>query len=281
MIRSRKFATGFRWSAIVLIVGLISWGAVRAIGEWRYSVELNRAVVALASGQSQAARDQLSSLAQRWPGRPEVEYRLGLCESILGHSDRAIEAWGRVAPSSELALPAALARGRLALESGRLSVAEESLSRAEIGAGEVADEASQLMDQVVLFEGRGRELPRRFQARQRSVADLPTLLKNHWLFDTEPLPVGPVRDRLEVMGLQAPDDDRVWLGKADVAARLGLFDEADQWLRRCEARRPDDPEVWHVRLDWALASRDLGAAERQLRQAGLGGEVIATSRASR
>ena len=49
----------------------------------------------------------------------------------------------------------------------------------------------------------------------------------------------------------APDDDRVWLALADLATRLGHFDEAADWLTRCERARPDDSDVWNARLRWA------------------------------
>ncbi len=55
------------------------------------------------------------------------------------------------------------------------------------------------------------------------------------------------------MPAQAPDDDRVWLARAHLAIRLGDFEEARQWLDRCLARRPEDPAVWRMKLQWALA----------------------------
>ena len=53
---------------------------------------------------------------------------------------------------------------------------------------------------------------------------------------------------------EAPDDDRVWLASADAATRGNRFDEAADWLARCERARPDDPAVWRARLEWARAA---------------------------
>ncbi len=52
----------------------------------------------------------------------------------------------------------------------------------------------------------------------------------------------------------APDDDRVWLGKANLAIRAGKYDEAERWLIACIGRRPEDLEVWRARLKWAMAT---------------------------
>ena len=41
----------------------------------------------------------------------------------------------------------------------------------------------------------------------------------------------------------------------------GRYDEADELLTRCEAKRPDDPDVLQARLNWALeAGRPVDAA---------------------
>ena len=49
-------------------------------------------------------------------------------------------------------------------------------------------------------------------------------------------------------------DDRVWLGRANLAMRTGDFDEAGQWLDACLKRRPEDRAVWRSRLRWAMAT---------------------------
>ena len=80
------------------------------------------------------------------------------------------------------------------------------------------------------------------------------LLKELWNVDHSPMPV-------ESWGLALEkadgDDDRVWLGRANVAIMTGRFAEAAPWLDRCAGRRPDDPAVWQARLDLAMAIGDV------------------------
>ena len=62
----------------------------------------------------------------------------------------------------------------------------------------------------------------------------------------------------------APDDDRIWLGWAALETRQGRFEEARGWLLRCLARRPTDPAVWRVWLDWARAAENESEVRRAL-----------------
>ena len=76
--------------------------------------------------------------------------------------------------------------------------------------------------------------------------------------------MGPIGEYLERFGREAPDDDRVWLGRADLATRAGRYAEADDWLKQCEARRPDDPDVCQARLFWGLEAGRLDVATHVL-----------------
>src|SRR5262249_46826340 len=59
-------------------------------------------------------------------------------------------------------------------------------------------------------------------------------------------------------------DDRIWLGRANLALKTGRFDEAARWLDACSKRRPDDPVVWRARLGLARARGDGEEAWRAL-----------------
>ena len=74
-----------------------------------------------------------------------------------------------------------------------------------------------------------------------------------WSIDRDPYPVDGITATLAKARQSAPDDDLVWLASADLAIRTGRFDEAGEWLDRCERARPDDPAVWRARLEWAKA----------------------------
>jgi hypothetical protein len=80
------------------------------------------------------------------------------------------------------------------------------------------------------------------------------LLGQHIARSTETASAELVRDFLERARGQAPDDDRIWLGKANLAIRQGFFDEAARWLDACLRRRPEDVPVRWARLDWAMAT---------------------------
>jgi hypothetical protein len=70
------------------------------------------------------------------------------------------------------------------------------------------------------------------------------VLRTRWLVDDgSASTLDAVERRLDEAGREAPDDDRVWLGRACLAIRKERLDEADEWLKKCLARRPDDPVV--------------------------------------
>ena len=58
----------------------------------------------------------------------------------------------------------------------------------------------------------------------------------------------------------APDDDRVWLGRANLAIRTGAYDEAKRWLDACLKRRPEDVPVWRAPAE--LGHRDQSTRRR-------------------
>jgi len=90
------------------------------------------------------------------------------------------------------------------------------------------------------------------------------LVRLHIQLRRETPSVETVRSFLDQVAQEAPKDDRVWLGKAKLAIRVGSYDEAAQWLDACLRRRPDDIPVWRERLDWALATHRLADVRQAL-----------------
>jgi tetratricopeptide (TPR) repeat protein len=256
------------WPALILglVALLASWAAARAFLDWQFRAALKTVNEDIARGRLIAAKGRLVDLAARWPGRGEVVLQLGLCEKRAGRIDEALEAWGRVLPGSTDAGPIALQRGKLALEHGRLTVAEESLEKALSESGVNHDEALSALARVLRLEGRLSELRNRLVKGLGHSVVPAELLRELWMLDTEPLPVQGVRAFLEKAGREVPADDRVWLGRANLATRTGLYDEASSWLHRCEGRRTRDPAVWRVRLDLAQVVGDTEAVRRLLGQ---------------
>ena len=69
-----------------------------------------------------------------------------------------------------------------------------------------------------------------------------------------PIPVEVIRADLDPAARSNPQDDRIWLGEANLAIRVGSYEEAARWLDACLRRRPEDPPVWRSRLNWAVAT---------------------------
>src|SRR4051794_19162295 len=247
-----------RLRLLIVVIGLglaaAAWLAVGAVGAWQFRTELREARSELAARRVVQAKARLDRLAKRWPGRGEVEYWLGACERAAGHTDAALAAWGRVPETAPVARLAALERGRLALESYHYALAESCLERAIPGEGEIGDEARRLLGRLHTVTGRHDDY-RRFLRREVEREPDPTAnLRTLWQIDHMPYPVERSRRELERARQVALDDDRVWLALADLATRTGRFEEAEEWLMRCERARPDDRAVWRARLDWAQAA---------------------------
>ncbi len=203
-----------------------------------------------------------------------------------GTSIAALAIWGRIAPGTSRYANATLRRARLAIDRGRFAVAEETLERTRdvfpAGSPAFAMRAN-LLQQLDLFTGQFDDLRRRVRDEWTSTARTGELLQKHFLLgNTRSFPVDALRMRLEEAGRAAPEDDRVWLGKANLATRTAQFGEADAWLKRCLERRPEDPAVWRARLEWAMASDrlpDAVEAARHLPADGLEPESLLSLRA--
>jgi tetratricopeptide (TPR) repeat protein len=250
---------------VIVGVGGAWWASAR-----RDASELSLANRELAAGQFEAARARLLRLAERRPDQPEVAFALGNCEAKLGHIDAAMDAWDRVPLDAKLGPRAALERAWLAVEHGRLAEAEAPLAALVDRRDAIGDEAIRLAQRLYYFSGRSERLPEWFERQWRASPSLDPveaakLLRSRWLAETHPPPIGALTDALERHHREAPDDDRVWLGLADLAVESGRLDEADTWLNRCEARRPDDPDVARIRLNWALAAGRPSRAEQAMR----------------
>ncbi len=244
----------------ILVVGLGTWLALAAwfaagmIGSWRFRSELRLAEGDAAAGRYGEARERLARLAARRPGQGEVELWLGVSEKAAGDDEAALAAWGRVPDAAPEAPQALLSRGMLALDSGRYTLAEACLERAVRAGGDMADEARRHLAKLDWYLGRFDEVHRllgRVIERSRDPSETVRLL---WIIDNKSFPVLTRRQLIEEARRKSPDDDRIWLALAHIATESGSFDEASDWLARCERARPDDPVVRRARMDWAVAA---------------------------
>jgi enediyne biosynthesis protein E4 len=272
-----------RWSTIVLLAVVAggslwwarrSWYARRAMAEVREEVEAGR--------HSTAARKLIEFLAER-PDSDEAAYLLGNSELARGRERAATEAWARVRPDSPFATRAVQRRMELEVAGGRFAAAEHLVTKAMADPRIDATALPLCLGPIYWIQGRIQDAEQGIERRwavwnergegaSEKAIDLVRLYVDLW---RAPLPVELVRDRLEKVGQLAPDDDRVWLGKANLAIRTGHYDEAERWLVACLRQRPDDVPVWRARLDWAVASGRVTEVREALKHLPLSGSTPA------
>lgn len=246
------------WLGMGLVLFAAVGGALRFNQMRQASRALDRAKRELAAGRTAAAREKLAELAARWPNWDEVQYHLGLCEQARGRGAAALAAWAKVDRVSPLAAKAAARRGRLLIDQGRFAPAEAVLEPA-LHAAEALDssDATEVRAELELlyqFEGRTADARRLILQSWRAAHDPAGVLKKLYLFDKLQYPTEAVRT---VLAQADPEDERVWLGRANLAVREGRFAEARPWLDQCQARRPEDRVVWLSGLELARAANDV------------------------
>jgi tetratricopeptide (TPR) repeat protein len=244
----------------------------------------------VADGQFAEAGRRLSRLSAWWPGQAEVALLLGVCERETGHTDAAVAAWSRISDSSPEAGEAGLRRGEAEMDRGRLDEAEFVFSAALRRDGPRGVDVRHDLMQLFWQEGRLDEarvlIERNWDEYRRALGpDSEPALKNlraHLSLDLEVYAIGRAQELLDRAGAAAPGDPKVWLGRANLAARTGAYAEARRWLDRYLASRPDDPVAWATVLDLAMATEDLelaGTAVGHLAIAQLPPEHVARARA--
>ncbi len=238
-------------SGVVLVVLIVVW----ALDARRFATTAARASREFAKGRRGDALADFEWLAARRPGEAAFEYPLGVCALDAGKVDEALAAFARVPEGSNVHDEARLTAARAALDHGRLRVAEDLIVPLAARRGEIGDHAREMLDELDLLVGRLADIRARARARNALSLDDPiAFLRKRWLIDTERYPVTLVRDRLQRLAKEAPNDDRVRLAQANLATRAGLATEADELLAKCEARAPGDPAVARARIDWAVSN---------------------------
>jgi enediyne biosynthesis protein E4 len=219
----------------------------------------------MAAGRHALAARSLESLLEWKPGSDEAMYLLGVCERARGRAPAAGEAWARVPPSSPFWAQAIEARVNLKIDRGLLADAEKLIQLAQRSAPDHGSILNALLAPIYLREGRFDEAARLIEEEWEGLnqkgrgasENAIHLVRFHMdLMRSRAQPETP-RSYFEQAARVAPDDDRVWLGRADLAIRDGSFDQAARLLDDCLRRRPDDVPVWRAELKWALATNQL------------------------
>ena len=257
--KTRRLILAF---AVVIVAGSLTYGGWRLLGAWRYRTALSAIQADVQAGRhSKAARKLVELLAWK-PDSDEAAYLLGVCEKARGRTDAASEAWARIPPGSRFAAGAVLGRAALEVDRGRLADAEQLLNQALEDPRIDGLALRRFLAPLYWQEGRLEEASRLIEAdwdgldrAGRGGSDRAIeLVRLHVALSVGMASAEAVRGFLERAATLAPQDDRIWLGRANLAIRQGAFDEAQQWLDSCSRRRPRDLSVWRSRLAWALAS---------------------------
>ena len=255
---------------VSLVIGGVSWCGWRWWDVGRYRADMARIEDAMQAGRYAAAARDLSALLARRPGSDRAAYLLGSCEKARGRTKEAEAAWARVPPDSPFSGRAVMDRMDLLIEQGRLSDAERLiLDRADKATSSEGSGLRMLLIPTLVQQGRGEEASRLIETRWRHLnakgegasEQAINLARLHMELRWNVPPVESVREYLEQVGRMAPDDDRIWLGRANLAIRVGAQDEAARWIDACLRRRPDDRSVWRARLEWAMKTNRLDEAK--------------------
>jgi enediyne biosynthesis protein E4 len=216
----------------------------------------------MANGRFSTAANRLGELLKRSPDSEEAAVLLGRCEKERGRIRAADAAFARVAPGSPLAHQAILARMRLAHDQGRFGRAEEIIAEAAADPRNDGPHTRFLLVPIYSRLGRLDEARRLIEERWEGLrrngegASAPAIdaVRMHVELDLKPSRVEEMRDYLDRASAMASDDDRVWLGQANLAIRTGDLAGARMRLVECRARRPEDAAVWAAWLRLGLAS---------------------------
>ena len=249
------------WAGLALAVALGVGAGVTAFvvrAGWGRDAEvrvaLDEARREREGGRPDLAARRLAALEAEHPGRDAVVFERGLCELDRGRFNAAASAFARIARGTEWADRAVGPRAQAETLRGRFSEAEAVLTDALTRPGPHRREARDALVRLLRSEGRFAEARARFLDGFSEWLDPVAALRALHRLDIDPYPVEGVKTYLENASNRSPDDDRVWLGRAHLAMRLGRFDEATRRLDACAKRRPDDPALWRARLDLARAA---------------------------
>jgi enediyne biosynthesis protein E4 len=266
-----------RWRLLLLAflggAGLV-WGGWAWWTNRRYQSAMEEIESAIVAGRyAIACRNLDRLLTWKTDRNGGIVYLLGSCELARGRIQAALEAWARVEPGSAFSERAIRGRVRLFHESGKFVDAERLIAGSAGGPRNDRSALLALLVPIYSEQGRIDEAKRLIEDRwehlnalgQGALEPALKLALQHIELTERPAPVETIRAVLERASKLAPDDDRVRLGRANLAIRTGAYDEAERWLDRCQQLRPDDVPVWRARLAWAMATQQPDVVQQALK----------------
>jgi thioredoxin-like negative regulator of GroEL len=256
----------------LLCAGVMAWAGWAWWSHRRYRSSMDEINAEVAAGRLGMAGRKLEKLLAWKPDSDEAAYLLGICERGRGRMREAAAAWARVAPGSAYSERAILARMSLFLDSGQLAAAEQFINDTADDPRNLGSAVRVLLAPIYSQLGRIEEAERLIEARwehlnetgegtpDKAIVLVRLLIEIKW----KGTPVETIRGYLDQTGRAAPQDDRVWLGRANLAIRTGAYDEAERWLNACLRARPEDVAVWRARLRWGMATNKIDVVQQAL-----------------
>ncbi len=271
-----KYLRWFVIGLIVLVVIAILLFVAQRQRRAAFESGLRQAFEAMSAGEPYKALPILRGLNPGPANEAQVDYLIGYCDRGQGHFDQARIVWDVLQPHPSLAHDAGPALADRLIELGHYAEAErlvnEAIDKVESEDGLLAAKLRERL--VVLFRlmGRRTELKPLIQTTWNEVAtggsstDLAgiseprNLLRQHTVADLEPPGVEQLRSQLNRAYQQAPKDEGVWLGLANLAILEGDFGAAHQWLDRFESQTSPRLPVISAQFRLAQAEEDLRGA---------------------
>ena len=219
-LRLREDQVRRRWW--IFLIGLLAaCGGFWAFDVWRLRADWQQAQRDVATGKP-------ASALPGWPGWRPAGLVTARFSTISGSASwpsgmsTVPRRHGRgCLPTRRIAARAAMMRARQALKVHRLSAAEPLLPAALDDPGEFGKEARETLVHLYKLQGRfdeARRLVREGWGRYDRVGTIQELVR---LDTSNPIPIEKVQPILETAARAAPDDDRIWLGWANLATRHG------------------------------------------------------------
>lgn len=260
-----------------LLASLCAAGLLWAGWAWwahhRFRAEMQEIESEVVAGRyATACRNLEDLLSRRWDPDGEIAYLLGNCELAQGRQRAADRAWARVGPGAAFSARAIEGRMHILLEAGQFAAAERLVTDA---ASDPRNDRTALLvllapafSELGRIDEAGRLIERRWESLNASgegaLEAAIKLVQQHIALTLKPTPAEAILADLERASALAPADDRVWLGRANVAIRMGAYDEAERWLDACQRRRPDDVPARLARLGWGIATDRVDVVQRAM-----------------
>ena len=249
------------WSFLTLGLIVAVFGGWRWLDNANFQREFAEAEADLANGRSHIARKRFLELRQRRPHSAETAYQLGLSEEKLGHLETALTVWSGVTADSPVFVQTCVVRALTLMNLGRYAAAEELLAATPRHAGRYVEHIRNQLETLLRIEGRTQEVRNLIVEAWRGASDPSDVLNRLYMLEDAPFPVDYITERLK---RGDPNDDRVWLGQANLAIWSGRFPDAVRSLDACAKRRPDDQAIWLAKLAVAMASGNADGARTAL-----------------